>query len=158
MSIDARQFAKFLRVLPDAIDADPFVDESEEVAEAFRKGVTDNFIRQADSRNITWPPRRILVSHPPLRRTLKMFRAATSRGAPGAIQEIRHRRVRLAIDRQVVPYASDHQFGTKRLPRRQFFYLNTAQRAKMRSVSLHGMKRVLRFHQRRYQQNAQRGV
>lgn len=153
MSIDARQFAKFLRVLPDAIDADPFVKESEELSEAFRKGVVDNFVRQADSRNVTWPPRRILVTHPPLRRTLRMFRAATLQGAPGAIREIRHRRVRLAIDRQVVPYASDHQFGTKRLPKRQFFYLNPAQRAKMRATAAGGMKRVLRFHQKRYQQH-----
>ena len=151
MAMTARNFAGMLRSLSGALGADPLDRELEEVSGLFRDVQIENFQNERDSRGNPWAPRQGNYNHPPLRRTLRMFAAATVRGAPHSIEMISRNRMVLGIDGSTLLYPIRHQKGTSRFPARQFFYLAKKDRKRLHPPLYRGQRRVLRTMIKRYQ-------
>jgi phage gpG-like protein len=125
-------FAKMLRRLPADQASDEFESAKDEMAKLFRLAQEDNFIREQDASGRTWARRTRDYPWLTLRKTLKMMKAASIKGAAGNFEEIQHRRLTLGIDGYEVFYAKFHQFGTRRMPARQFLYLRSDDRLGLR--------------------------
>jgi phage virion morphogenesis protein len=126
------QFAAMCRALPTAVGTAGVNELHDNVGEAFRKAQERNFAREADSSGTQWPPRKHRYPHPILRKTRRMITAATIKGAQGNIAASFGRQLRLGISGSGVPYAKFHQYGTIKLPVRQFFYLRSEDRVLLR--------------------------
>ncbi len=130
----AKQFAAYLRKVgrhkfhnqPDAIKA----GEDE-----FLNGIGENFTRQEDPEGARWPehsPITIMIHgvHPLLILTGKMRSAAM--GGSGSVRIVKsdgkRMVVQLGISSKVVPYYRKHQDGTRRIPRRRFYFLHRSKR------------------------------
>ncbi|XZE35408.1 hypothetical protein SH501x_000899 [Pirellulaceae bacterium SH501] len=103
--------------------------------ELVHKSVDKNFDRREDARGTPWRPHSELTvllhgPHPLLILTGKMRTAAS--GGSGAYQKRKQAPKKMAyqigIDKRSVPYFGKHQFGTRKIPRRQFFYLHRSDR------------------------------
>lgn len=136
------EFASKIRSLPQTQSKDDLVDAKDEVAALFRREQKANFGRMEDSDGNPWPPRKGNPPNPPLYLTGKMYGAATTLGAPGNITEVEHRELTLGIDSGEVPYASKHQFGMGRIPRRQFFYLRKDRLKRARLILRKPLRRI----------------
>jgi phage gpG-like protein len=90
-------------------------DAMEQCLAAIHDGIEATFAAKVDSAGAAWPPRKDNLPHPLLDKTGKMKRAAITGGS--------------ADDRELVatvadvPYATYHQTGTKRMPKREFHYV-----------------------------------
>lgn len=125
-------FAAMCRALPGAVEAASVEKLHETVGDAFRVAQAGNFEREANSAGTQWPPRKHKYPWPILRKTRRMMTAATTKGAPGNVAGTFGRQLRLGISGSGVPYAKFHQYGTIKLPVRQFFYLRAEDRATLR--------------------------
>lgn len=142
----ANQFSKMLRTLHRAQTQDPMDAEKTSMANIIRTAQIGNFNRESDATGNPWQPRKSKVSHPPLRDTLAMYAAASDPYAPGAVEYANHRSLRVGISDKVIPYASHHQFGTKNIPKRQFYYLLEADRDKLVFPLQAALRRLLVQH------------
>lgn len=132
MPFTPESFAAMIRSLPAAVASDSLEEAKQEIGNLFRDAQNNNFLREQDSSGATWAPRTRQYPWLILRKTLKMINAASQLSATGNITEVQHRRMVLGIRGSDVPYAKYHQFGTSRLPRRQFFYLRKQDRPAMK--------------------------
>lgn len=128
--MNANEFAKFLRNVPRLLGAINHRDTMQELAPIVEDSVDDNFQRQADVVGSTWPPRKDTLPHPLLIKTGRMKDAAT--GGPGQYKRAERKGLKLGIKPSDVPYARIHQYGSSRIPQRQYFYLHGSDRAKLR--------------------------
>lgn len=128
--MNAMEFAKFLRAVPTLLGAINHRDTMEQLAEIVEESVEDNFHRQADVTGSTWPPRKDTLPHPLLIKTGKMKEAAT--GGDGQYKRAERKGLKLGVKPDVVPYARYHQYGTSRIPQRQYFYIHGSDRARLR--------------------------
>lgn len=132
MAFSPEAFAKFARSLNSATrEADPRQLHLD-VGDAFREAQAGNFDRAANEHGVPWPPRRRRYNHPILRKTRKMLGAASVWGAPGNIHRSMGGKLALGISRTGVRYAKYHQYGTAKLPVRQFLYLRQADKPDLR--------------------------
>lgn len=142
----AKQFATYLRKIgrhkfhqqPEAIKA----GEDE-----FLSGIDENFARQEDPDGIRWKehsPVTIMLHgvHPLLILSGRMKAAAT--GGTGAVRilksDSKRMVVQLGISSQVITYYKHHQYGTRKIPRRRFYFLHRSKRP----VVIRAMQRAVR--------------
>jgi phage gpG-like protein len=126
------QFARLCRELPQTLDSLGVETLHANVGDVFREAQANNFARASNESNASWPPRKHKYPWPILRKTRRMHNAASRRGAVGNITRTAGKRLVLGIRGSDVPYAKFHQFGTSRLPVRQFFYLRAEDRPLLR--------------------------
>jgi len=136
------QFQRILTALPMRIASDPMDAEKEEMGELIREAQEGNFEREEDESGAAWAPRKGSYDHPPLRDTLAMFNAATSKGAPGNLQEHGPGYLVVGIDGSVIGYAIDHNDGIGQVQRR-FFYLREEDLEKLDVPLRKAMKRIV---------------
>lgn len=86
-------------------------------------GILENFQKSQRSTGAKWPPRKRRYPHPILIKTKKLMQSVTREGAPGHVESVSSRS---AASGTSVFYAPFHQFGTKKLPPRQFEELSDA--------------------------------
>lgn len=130
--MNAMEFAKFLRNVPTLVEAVNHRDTMEELAVIVQESVQDNFQRQTDVMGTFWPPRKDTLPHPLLIKTGRMLDAAT--GGPGHHKRAQRKGLEMGIKPDKVPYAKYHQYGTRRIPQRQYFYLHSTDRARFRKL------------------------
>ena len=92
----------------------------------FYGAIKDNFTKTRDSSSAIWPPHAPYTvqrygPHPLLILSGRMLAASTQRGADGGRMEIGPRSMRAGVD---IEYAKHHQFGTSRIPAREFYYVH----------------------------------
>ena len=116
------------------------------MANIVRTAQIGNFNRESDAEGNPWAPRKHNYKHPPLRDTLDMYSAASDPYAPGAVSKSSHRSLTIGINDSVIPYAKYHQFGTRNMPKRQFFYLLETDREKLVAPIRTAMRRLLVQH------------
>jgi phage gpG-like protein len=150
MPYSPEAFAKFVRSLDGEVQrADPRQVHLD-VGDAFREAQAENFQRAENEHGVAWPPRKHKYPHPILRKTRKMLGAASVWGAPGNIHRSIGGRLTLGISRTGVHYARYHQYGTSRLPVRQFFYLRRSDKPELRKPIRSHLHRVLHSTKGRY--------
>lgn len=84
--------------------------------------VENNYSRQVDSNGAVWPPRKDNLPHPLLILSTAMLDAST--GGIGSLVRYTRDGVEMGVRSDIVPYAEIHQYGSSRIPQRQYFYLN----------------------------------
>jgi phage gpG-like protein len=136
-------FASMLRSLPYRVEDSGVETMHNEVANVFRAAQEQNFMRASNASDTPWPPRKRNYAWPILRKTRRMLKAASQRNAPGNIQRTIGRQLQLGIRDSDVPYAKYHQFGTSRLPTRQFFYLRERDRKQLRPAVREHLLRIM---------------
>ncbi len=92
----------------------------------FYGAIKDNFTKTRDSSSAIWPPHAPSTiqrygPHPLLILSGRMLSASTQRGADGGRMEIGPRSMRAGVD---IEYAKYQQFGTSRIPAREFYYVH----------------------------------
>jgi hypothetical protein len=92
----------------------------------FYGAIKDNFTKTRDSSSAIWPPHAPSTvqrygPHPLLILSGRMLAASTQRGADGGRMEIGPRSMRAGVD---IEYAKYQQFGTSRIPAREFYYVH----------------------------------
>ncbi|AMV35643.1 hypothetical protein VN12_26360 [Pirellula sp. SH-Sr6A] len=130
----ALEFAKKLRKLA-KYDFSRQEEPLKRAVELVRESVDENFDRQEDSKGAAWPVHSDLTilrhgPHPLLILTGKM-RAAAAGGAGSyqkRFQAPKKMTYHIGINSRSIPYFGKHQFGTRKIPRRQFFYLHRSDR------------------------------
>lgn len=84
------------------------------------QGVRDNFTSSVSPEGQVWPERKhIGDGHPLLIDTGAMMQAATG-GGLGHISRVEPRTMELGVDGSVIPYAAIHNYGTTKMPQREF--------------------------------------
>jgi phage gpG-like protein len=96
----------------------------QDMVDIFHEGVRENFIRAADDMGQAWAPRKVEPAdgHPLLIDTSAMLKAAEEEGFAGNITQVEDREFTAGIDSAVIQYAPYHQFGTRKMPARKYFY------------------------------------
>ena len=145
-----QQFVRMLRSLPGAVASADVSELHRSAGETFREIQEENFQRASDDNDVPWPPRKHHYPWPILRKTLKMMKAASVRGAPGNIDSTRGRILALGIRSADVHYAKFHQFGTARLPRRRFLYLKRKDWSRLHPAARRHLRRILDQARARY--------
>lgn len=140
-----QQFAGMLRGLMGAVENDPFDEELDKVSEEFRTIQVENFVSESDAGGVPWAPRKAAYKHPPLRKSLKMFEAATAKGKPGSLESRAKGRVTFKIDNGEVPYASRQQKGSRdgKTPARQYYYVKQVHHKRLKKPFQFGLIRIL---------------
>jgi len=141
-----QEFIDSLRGMERAQAEDMLEDEIAEIGALFRAEQAANFAKAESESGIPWPPRVGNPPHPPLIKSGRMYRAATTLGAIGNVHEQRGRVLILGIRGSGVPYANDHQKGRpgKRLPRRQFIYFREDRRRSIPGILGRGLRRIIK--------------
>ncbi|WP_417744841.1 hypothetical protein [Rosistilla oblonga] len=103
----------------------------------------DNWTRQQNKDGSPWAPRAGNPPNPPLIKTGAMFGAATDDQADGNIREVSDRSAKTGINSAAVPWAPMQQFGTSRIPARQYFFLYGPDRVKVRPPIQQAAGRVI---------------
>lgn len=130
--ISARSFAERLRQTKGKVRNIDLTEELKHCAEVVHEIVDDNFQAAVDARGVVWPPRKDKKKHPLLILTGRMLYAAM--GGKGKVVEVTPRKLRMGIDPQEVPYAAVHQWGTPRVPRRQYYYVAGDQMTRLKDA------------------------
>lgn len=110
----------------DAMESAPLDRVFNQIVPRIHDAIADNFIRTRNSSSQIWPPHAPATvarygPHPLLILSGKMLRASTTRGAEGQTETIGPRDLRLGV---TIPYAKYQQFGTSRIPAREFYYVH----------------------------------
>lgn len=100
-------------------------DLQDEITELIYASVQRNFDEQVGSNGAKWAPHAPLTVqlygvHPLLILTGTMWVAATMTGVEGNYLEVSDRQIVTGVD---LPYAAQQQFGTDRIPQREFYYV-----------------------------------
>lgn len=119
-------------VLGDCIKAvetnsEPFDAAVDDLVVTIHEGINENFERAESGQGTPWPPHAPSTvarhgPHPLLILSGKMWDAAT--GGPGSWWVAADFRLSLGIERSAIPYASTQQFGSDRVPQREFYFIN----------------------------------
>lgn len=117
----ASDFAKRCRMVVPNIRNQSYRDALKRSLGFFRGGIAEVFSRRVDASGVPWPPRKTNPPNPMLIRTGAMYDAAT--GQQGFFENVSDHEAHTGIMDGEIPYAKFHQHGTKRMARRQFFYL-----------------------------------
>jgi phage gpG-like protein len=123
MPLSADAFADMLKGLNRRLMSDEKRKESEEVAGIVRELVEENFSDETDRHHNPWLPRKGNPQHLPLRKSYDMFNAATRRGSTGNVEEIEADSITVGVNGEI-HYAKYQQFGTSRIPAREYMYVH----------------------------------
>jgi len=123
MPLSADAFADMLKGLSSRLMEDEKLVESKKVADIVRELVEENFSDETDRHHNAWLPRKGDPKHLPLRKSYDMFTAATKRGATGNVEEIDSESITVGVNGEI-PYAKYQQFGTSRIPAREYMYVH----------------------------------
>jgi hypothetical protein len=100
-------------------------DLQDEITELVYAGVQRNYDEKVDSNGIPWAPHAPMTIalygvHPLLILSGTMWVASTMTGVEGNYLEVSDRQIVTGVD---LPYAANQQFGTDRIPAREFYYI-----------------------------------
>lgn len=137
----ASEFVQRLRQVEPAIAGHSYEEALRTAIGLFRGAVARIFDRQVDAQGIRWPERKSNPPNPMLIRTGAMYDAAT--GQDGTVEEVSRNRAFAGISDQRIFYAKFHQRGTRRMARRQFFYLPKRDLPEVRRPVAREFKRIL---------------
>lgn len=157
MAMSAASFSNLLRAMPDTFAADPLERELDEAGAVVRDIQSENFRSEKNAKGSAWAPRKRKYPHAPLRKTYKMFGAATVKGAPGNINRQTHRGLKLGVDGSVVRYAAVQQFGSRdqnrkgAIPPRQYHYVRRENYARLKAPLRIAQRRIIHALIRKHQ-------
>ena len=110
--------------MADALDGAIPRAAMERCADLLREAFAENYAQGRNEETI-WPPHAPATvarhgPHPLLILSGKMREATVRQGAPGNVQEITDRQLTVGVDERAVPYAGFQNWGTVRIPQREF--------------------------------------
>ena len=123
-SIDVEDLEQVLRTWATEISNADYSDAILSISPVVFGDFDDHF-QNAQGPDGAWPPRKRAYSHPILRKTGDLHRAATQEGAPGNIKRFSEGWGEFGADGSIVNYAGVHEYGTELLPPRPWAWLSS---------------------------------